>query len=504
MISETLRLRSDRTRFRLALLCLGVVVLLAIGLAAYAAFPAMDDGEILTTAREAGLSQFGPSYRDRPVHGWLLRLFLAGFQEQVAAWVIVDLALWALLAWQTAVLLRRLLPGRAAPAVLAALLVASPILVQTQFATLSMSIPCNLAVSLALGGILMVFGSEHPMTRGRVVLAVLLPASGALISEYAVITVLAGAALLLLAGRRRGMLAPTLGGLCGYIVYRLTSVAEVRPATLPGAQLSRAVRGWTKIPPHWVNGFWHSVVGAYGSAAGAVRLEVSSKSVLLAFAIGLICALIVGLAGRGDEEQSAPDVRTILALLSAIAVGLVPIVLTGRDPSVGDFDSRYRFPILPFAAALGAYAVGAVPVPRWRRAGAVLLAFIAGYTLVVGGFRAARLQRFYDDVGRAVLPLVEAEKGIVVVVVPDGDYALPWTKIARRWPLEAEKRLFTVYDVYAPLAFGPRDACRNADFLNIPATLRVQGRRGPISRILLVRAEGGRIVTEPYCASPPP
>jgi hypothetical protein len=483
------------------------VLLLINAAGATAGMPVMDDGELLSTSREAGIAAIGPTNRDRPINGWLIQESLRVFGERPALWAATAALLWGLLAWQTARLVRRLFPGDPLRAGLAALLVIAPLVVQMQYTTLTFIYVGCLPLCLCLEGLLAVLDTSGARERvgGRLAAAGVLVAAGAIVTEYAVAAMAAGVALLLVLRRWRGAAALGIGGVIGHAAFKAFADAAARPETAPAAQLARLPERLGTQLGLWMSGVWQSLIGAYGTAVGAVKIDASSKSTFAAVVLGLLCAGAVALASRDDGTPASPDARRPLAgLLVAVCAGLLPVVLAGRDPSSDWFLSRFRLPILPFAVAATIHIVDRLTAGRGRLIARAAIGFLAGYTVLAGASEVKRRQQVYDQIGALVLPIARASEGLTAVVIADPNYSTVWSKMMRRWSLEDERRAWALDAGSARKFFGPRVACRDTSQLHAPPTLRNVGRDGPLARLLWVENKDNLLFLEPYCAAPSP
>ncbi len=200
-------------------------------------FPVWDDAYLVLFLRESTLETLAAHHSHRPLFGQLLKWSAAAFGLDRGPYVAMALALWAILAWQTARLARRVRPDDAFLPSLAALLVLTPVLVTTQFTTATTVLSVNLPVSLALAALLTCLAADAPVGRTRGLGAALLVAGAVAISEYGIAAGFAAAAFL--AARRRvrdaGWVAA--GMVAGYAVFRAFSHVEVRAKQLPSVQI---------------------------------------------------------------------------------------------------------------------------------------------------------------------------------------------------------------------------------------------------------------------------
>jgi len=492
------------------LLGLAAAVLLFVNAyGAISGFPVMDDGELLTTAREAGAGALIPTNRDRPVNAWLIHASYSLFGERRRLWAATAAVFWAAFAWQTARFVRRLLPDSPSLAGICALLVLAPLVVEMQHTTLTYVYAAMLPTILAFEALLATLRPERDrdLGAGRIALGAALVAVGVLVSEYSVAVVVPAVVFLAVLARFRAAAALAVGGAVGLLGFRAIADLNARPDTMPGVQAARLLGSrLAQLPVRWLSGVWYALVGAYGQAAGAVKLDFASKSSILAAALGLACGTAVVIAYRPERrgDPSAPRTRELLALCAAVAVGVATMVLASRIPDKGDFHSRFRLPILPFAVAATTYAFERVTRPRWRFLPGALLGFLAGFTAVTAAFQVRRTQALYDDIAQRILPISRASDGLTVVVMDDPNYSVPWAKLQVHYGLDDEKRTWMLSDGNANRIFGSRADCHGADRLQVAPTLRTIGRDGPVAHIFWVYwTWQEKLRLEPYCIAAP-
>ena len=76
-------------------------------------YPVFDDAYYLMAIREGAAGDLAAQHRDRPVYGALLQAAALTFGRAEAPCVALAVGFWALLAWQTHRLWRRLFPEQA-------------------------------------------------------------------------------------------------------------------------------------------------------------------------------------------------------------------------------------------------------------------------------------------------------------------------------------------------------------------------------------------------------
>ncbi len=493
-----------------ALLALAVLVVLSINaFGAYSGFPVMDDGELLTTAREAGADALITSNRDRPVNAWLIHQSWLHFGERRSLWIATATIFWIVLAWQTARLVRRLIPEDATLPGLCALIVVAPLLVQMQHTTLTYVYPAMLPTELSLAALLVTLRPERDRDIGiaRMTCAALLVAIGTLVSEYTVAFAVPAVVFLLVLGRPRAALSLPIGAGIGTLIFRRFADLTARPEMMPGAQTVRTTASRLfLLPARWLSGLWYTFAGAYATAGAAIRLELTSMSSIVALVVGLACATAVFWAYRREPADQVPTrKRLLLALAAAVAASVATTVLTNRFPDAGDFNSRFRLPILPFAVLATAYTLERLMRARWRFVPGAFLAFLAGYTALTAAFQVRRVQANYDEIARRVLPMARAAQGITLVALVEPGYSIPWAKLQVHYTLQDEMRTWALSEGNATRVFGPRGDCHGTDWLLYPPTLRTIGRDGQMAHMLWAwRTWEGELRLEPYCLGTPP
>ena len=120
----------------------------AVGFGAWTGFPVHSDAILPLLERERGKAALAAYHADRPLYGWMLQLTENVVGSGRVVQVVTALAAWAVLAWLTSLLWKRLFPGEERWSWLPALLLLSPIVVQVQFVGLTIAYPGILPVSL--------------------------------------------------------------------------------------------------------------------------------------------------------------------------------------------------------------------------------------------------------------------------------------------------------------------------------------------------------------------
>jgi hypothetical protein len=478
----------------------------AIVFGAWTGFPIFADAWVLLSVRERGLPALIEDNADRPVFGWLMHGFVSVFGFDRPQSAILTLACWILFVWQIARLWRRIFPERAGLAWLPAMLALSPIVVRTQFKSLTTVFPCQLPVIVGLEALLAGLA-------GRLWLAAGLSALGAAISEYGVAIGIAGIVAALVLGRPRLSVSLVSGTVAGSLLFRLMADPAARPDTSASAALPELLGHPLRPFARLFGGLWYALFGAYGDAAGRVDLDTLSRSSLAAALAGLTVGTLAVIATTDREIAAERAPRATLACLLAVVAGILPVALAGRPASLagGELDpltSRFLLPVLPFAACLTAGMLPALANRRGLLAGTFLLAFLSGQAAWREAFEVRRAQRRMDALGASLRPLVRAAPGITLAVVPDEPWLTYPNVVTGRatvgWPASEASRVWIVPRHLALQAVGTRTNCRIPAELRMPRPRHWVDRTGPLDRVVWVpRLSDEPVELEPYCVARP-
>jgi hypothetical protein len=474
---------------------------------AFRAFPVYDDGYLLLLIQEAGVGGIAAAHPDRPVFGLLLEFCARVGGTSPVTYIVVSILGWLGLAVEASLLWQTLFPTSPDFGPVVGALCLSPVFVQTQFTTVTVALIAGLAINLSLAGLLIVLDDRtESFSILRVAAASVLTVAGALVSEYGVFTSLAGAALLLVLRRLRATALLTAVAGIGYGIFRATGRADFRtelhPAIVGVMALKRPLEGLLRE----VSGAWTASGGAIVRALGSIRIEMGSRSTLLAAASGTAMGVLVYVTERRPAEQSTaqPETRKLWALLAAIAVGVLPGVLLARPMDAVGFPSRLRMPALAFGAVfiMGLLSIGVIP--KWRSAAVCILVFLTGYQTIIGGADALRTRDTLAEMGRRLRPFVEGTRGLVVVVMQDqlgGQGFFPTiAKATLDWPPSLSRRVWVVSPMTASRIAGVGAGCRPPETVNLVRGLRVTPLTGPLGALLSIdvrHGQPGEIV--PYC-----
>lgn len=483
----------------------------ALAFGAWAGFPVFDDAYLVLFLREAGVGALEAQHPHRPLFGLLLKWSAEAFGIERGPYVATATVCWGLLAWQTARLSRRLQPAAPELAVLAALLVLSPILVSTQYTTATTVLPANIPVSLCMAALLVCLKEDGQGDRSRLFGAAALVAVSVVLSEYGIAAGAACVAFLAACRRYRASAALFFGTAAGYVIFRAQADLSVRAKQSPSAQIGILLGHPHLAVLRFLEGLWRCFVGAWAAAAGAIRLSLSDRSTLFAAVVGVLAIAAIALVfRRADADARGPlEGRQRLGLFLAVVAGILPVVLANRSLTSGDpYESRYLLPVLPFAALSVAFGVHRMTAPRFRKGVCAALAFVAAYRVVAGAFEARQEQKRMEEIGALLRPLVRDSAGITVAVVPDkwkldGSDITP--KVTWTWSDEDARRVWVMPASRGAAEFGPRGKCRETDRVALAPEMMATERAGALSHLVWLSAWGRSTGDlEPYCVGPTP
>ena len=475
---------------------------------AWRAFPVYDDAYLYEFLRELGPAGIARDHPDRPVYGLLMQWITTVVGISRFAYLAIGFGFWALLAWETTRLWKKVFPENSELAPVGAFLVLAPVVVEIQLTTLTTVIPVHLPVCLSLGALLLCLREREG---GRPLLAAVgLVFLGGLVSEYATVAVAAGAAFLIVQRRVRTAAALASTSILAEVVRRLFAESSLREDTAPAPLLTTALREPLGLLTRWFTGMWQTCAGAWLTAGGSIRIEQGNRWTLVAVPAALLAALIAAVWLRSIRPFRAhePEIedRSIAGLLAATAAGLVPVVLALRSAAQPAYQSRFRLPVLPYAVLVFIAVILRVMPPRQRPLAFAFVLFVAEYAAVDQSAAAVRQQRLLERVGAQLLPLVHESSGFAVAVLPgqrelDGADLTP--KATRSWTTADARRAWVMSPNEALELFGPRTACRDTRRLDLPPRLHFTPRHGAISHLTWIPVEEGDLgAPETYCVAP--
>ena len=493
----------------IALLAVAVPMAAAMVAGAVRGYPVFDDAYYLMALREGAARDFVAQHRDRPVYGALLQAAANTFGRAEAPCVALAVGFWALLAWQTHRLWKHLFPEQAELSPLAAALAFAPLLVEIQFTTVTTVFPVILPVTLCLAAVLILLARRPDETPRDWIIAAILTALAALISEYAIAAAAACGALLIGLRRFRSASVIALSAGLGYLAFRLVADISDRPKVDSAARLGEALASlWTTLS-QWVSALAYTLAGAYGRAISEFRLDWDSRGTWIAALAGAVAAAGAAAWLRPPQAlaPSGERSRHLFALLFAVALGLGVVVLANSNPLSADpYRSRYRLPVVPFAVVATLAALDRVVRPRYRAVVFASLAFLAAWRMADGAFRVRREQLLMEDVGRRLLPLVQGSNGLVIGVVPDQQmlaYSDITPKVTKRWTDRDSGRVLVLPHSEAEEVIGIRLACLSPDTIDLRVKRDSGVRYGSLDVLVWVPiGKHGAGTPEPYCLAP--
>ncbi len=478
----------------------------AIAVGAWRGFPVQDDTYVVRLLRLGGPTLVESQHADRPIAGFLISTVSRIAGEHRPLYIAVGLLGWMLLALEAALLWSRLFPEWSYAWPVISISVMSPVVTLVQFTTITTVFPCLLPVILVLAALLCLLGRPDAAAGAPARIgAALLALSAAVVSEYAIATVLAAATLLLFQRRWRGIVTLLGGVFVGYVVYRAISDVTLRMTTNPQVQLRVLLQGSGSFPFRLLSATWQSTIGSWSAVASEMHVEWDSKSTLVALAIGLVSATgaavaLRPLASSGQGPRAAGP--RLAALVAAVFVGLSPIFAIWDFPLTRVFETRYYLPVLVFSTC--AVVGGLLSLTRARFAPLVIFAvvFLSTNRLVLRSVEEGKLQRMLERFGESVRPYVGREPGIVVLVSPTGARISPEETMAKatfRWAFPEAGRLWIVRPDNAEKMLGPRSSCRSGDELRLDAQrIRWPRPAEPFRRVLWDSSHSDEADPEPY------
>jgi hypothetical protein len=466
---------------------------------------------------DTGAGSLAARHADRPLYGWMLQASVAAFGFHRFAWIAVGFAAWGLLAWAASRLHRLVFPESPGWSWLPALLVVSPVVVQTQFATLTIAYPDVLPVALVLGGVVTASGDAN---RRRTVVGFLLAALAAAISEYGVAAAFAGA------GPRSRSAAPPDGALPRRWGRPWAPWSFDSPPTPPRGPTSpptrcccprsppRRSRACTGGSPE--SGTRRPAPGAARSGARSSMRSRAARSRSPRWASRAPSSPCwprrVRRAPGGRARR--PRARGVSSSSSSPSrPRSFPSRAAGRATVfsaawIGEYETRFLLPALPFASVLLSGTIARGMTPRAASAAAALLAFLCVEASWDGARQAMSSERWAEQLGRALLPVVRSTDGIVIAVGED-DPTLRWGstltgKTTRSWRDDDARRVWVMARSTARRVFGARPGCRLPETIDFDAEIRGIRRSGRLRSVLWVAPAGDRVAPfEPYCLAAP-
>ena len=483
---------------------LGAFVAITLAYGMWTGFPVQDDTYLTRLLRLGGPERIAHDHPDRPVYGLFLASSARLFGEHKGFYIAIGLVAWLAFAAEVIWLWIALFPEWASAWPVVGLAVLCPIVNFVQFSTVTTVFPCLLPVMLVLMAVLLALGATDRRRLEELALFVLAGVA-VVVSEYGLATTLGAIAFLAVLGRWRSGGWLLGGASLGYVLFQAAAKLSVRRETNPQLQAAHFLdRPWTR-PFRVLSAAWHGVAGAWGKAAAGWFVDWSSKSTLLATAVGVVVAAACALFFRaGDIEAERSPMRRIAALLLGVFASLYPAIAIMGWPLKLYFETRFFLPALPFAAC-ATVALAAVALrPRWMPAALFVLAFLAADGLVRRAHAEGTTQRRLEAAGARLRPLVAGQTGLVLIVCRDRmaqSAEEVGAKASANWPIADAERLVVLRPPEAEVFIGTRRACPDLASLRLRREpIRWPRAPEPIRLVLWDQGdwEDGEVDPEPY------
>ena len=434
------------------------------------AFPQMDDAYLLLLLKERGAGALAAAHRDRPLVGalWQKLAEVSGASFWSVAFV-AHFVLWLALGVLSCRLWRRLFPEWERYAVVVGAIVVAPIVVRTQFSTVTISLLGVLSVVAAWAAVLLAWRFADAGRAGVLVLRLRSRRCRGAVERVRC------------RGRGRGRRsscaraagsdsdrrararwsAAGLGALtiaCYFAYVRVGNFAA-RPLVDPTRQLGR-MDLVTRTPFHFMTRFWDAVFGDLFRSAAAMQLEWQSKSTLLAVLFGALVGAGLWLAagpGAAPSLRKGSRRNGVAALAVALGAGLLPIALM-RPVFRSAFASRFEIPVLPIAASLSVALVLALTQVRFHRLVAAGLGFVVGIATVREASEALRQRSAMASAAGLLESVVRSHPGVTQAVLSEP--GLCYTAqvctgaITRDWAPEIGRKLWVETPDEARMSLG--------------------------------------------------
>ena len=396
---------------------------------------------------------------------------------------IVHWLVWTGMGLCAMALWRRLYPGHEQYAILAALLAIAPIIcIGPQLVLITLPFETVLGPMLVFAAMFVqiAISAKAESLRWATVLAwspaVVLIFFASLLSEYTVPAGLACAVLLAFHNpchetvrKRRytnGVLFAS-AVIAGYVLFWLVASSEARPAVRPDVVLSSNLAYRIKVMPVlMLTNLWQGSIGNLLYSIGRIDVDssyVGVAPVLPGIVVGVVSTLWVRRhagEGKGKALHGADHTETVFVLISALALGLLPIVLMGRDPGQGT-DTRYWIPLLPIAACLSLRIVCALTVFKVQFVMPALIGFLAGYSTACMAYDGNReLQRTLNWSHLLKSELSDSGITVAVFTIEEPQPRLNWrtkkllhytltARLTANWEPQDRERFYAFPDVDA-------------------------------------------------------
>lgn len=515
-VLENIGLRVNAQSHVQALVAGGLAMLLTAGLLCFftlQAYPTGDDGWYDLCKRQ-GIGAEGLTLTDRPLSAYMFRFFELASESSPLGLAIIHTILWVLLAIESYCLAFLLWRPDFQEAVIAALLTLAPVIVKSGIVTITYDPSTIVPVILAYaGGLLYIWNLKRSLPKRLYTLgALLLCFLAGLISEYGVCAGLACAAFLMIGGGLKTSLSWRQSFRAGVVMFAVSTLSYVcfslfftqYQAESKKNIISSFESGNIEILGVLPTGFSHVVSALFGSIVsqfGSMQYEIDSKWSLVAFAVGCLTCLLIYFCRKAESTRQAPRPRMnlYLAIVAAVAVAILPFMLTGRNAFEHYLNTRYYLPALPFAV-IGTLIIGSTFLSaRGYRIFLLVLAFLCGHVTVTHLTDVVRHEQKIASLGDALEPYANHEKGITVFVLArEQNSAISLTgKATRAWSPELSDKTWIVPEKEAYQLYGSRKSHIQPGEMKL--NQRGLLREGPIAAIYYVDVSpSNEVLIEPY------
>lgn len=488
------------------------IMLVPLAMGTWLSYPLYDDGWMAMMLREQSPSLLRGFMGDRPVFGALLEALTRLGGISPALYVALTVLLWSLFGMQCGWMWRRLFPSVPEFAYVVGPASLATIAVQCQFCTLQIVLPCVVPAVLAQAGLLILLKYRQGLIAPAA--AALCLAMGVMVSEYALASA-AGSFVILayvawnlrdVTVRRWLFASILLQGIVTLLTYgvflKWAQLEQTRPSVSPMLVESVVRKDVVALAVNLFNGFWRITVGAYAESLGSVRLHWNSKSSIVSVMVGVLLGgfLVWLLRRRVTAIRGEKQKMVHIALALSILVGLLPVVLMGRNAALPEFGSRFLIPVIGFAVLLSISLSLRVMRADWVWVGVLIWGFLCGNSVVSSVLQARREMAFMKRAGEAVQPYVSDSDYTIAVLSRSGmDYEMT-ARATADWPLNLSTRFWLFDEDTGRKAFGLRHNCKQQERVDVE--IRGLKRKGRISKLLWIDSDPQSAVRiEDYCQS---
>ena len=388
------------------------------------------------------------------------------FGRAEAPCVALAVGFWALLAWQTHRLWKRLFPEHADLSVLAAALVFASPLVEIQFTTVTTVFPVTLPVTLCLAAVLFLVREGQNEMRDWAIAAVSHRPRGARVrirhrGRRGERRPPARSPPLPLGNGDRARCRP---GIPGVSAFR----GHQRPAKSRRGRADSAEalgRFWTTLT-QWLSALGYTLAGATAGRFPSFASNGARQGTLVAALAGAVVAARrrrLGFGRRRASRRRASARGTTSPCSWPSPPGSCVIVLSGSNPL-----SRGSLPVALSTAGRPVRGGGDSRRHRSHRPPEIpdavfaSLAFLASWRIADSAFRVRREQHLMEEIGRRLLPLVQRSDGPRHRRGPrsaDAGSSDITPKVTRRWTDADSRRVLVLPHAEATELIGTRFGC---------------------------------------------